>query len=209
MIESEIQNNSARVAAKYKAYVEQNRERAHARLFLCGKALAKVPIEDQIGTHIRAYLWHRLEREVEGCQVFMGEHKRLIEQYNVAMGKPAPAADDLSKTNLSRFELSLARWVHLVVILPESAGSLAELGMFSIADKLGSKLVLLMNAEYQADESFINHGPVRAAKKIGARVHYVDYEYQSWPAIYDLVRQEVEDVLESLATQGVFSREDE
>ncbi|SRR6266702_4108088 len=141
MPEQEFRNNSAKAGEKFKAYVAHNRERAHVRVFLCGKALPNEPLTNHLQAHLRAYLWERLERELNGCQVFLGEHTNLIKQYELASGRTVTNDGQAQSANLTHFEANLAKWAHLVVIFPESPGSFAELGMFSVAPQIGRKLL--------------------------------------------------------------------
>jgi hypothetical protein len=209
MPEQEFRNNSVKVGENFKAYVAHNRERAHVRVFLCGKALPTDLLTNHLQAHLRAYLWERLERELQGCQVFLGEHTNLIKQYELASGHPIANDDQMQSVNLAHFEATLAKWAHLVVIFPESPGSFAELGMFSIAPKIGRKLLLMMDNRYETHQSFINRGPVRAAEKNGARVHFVDYENSAWESIYDKIYVEIQNIFESLATESIFKMEDD
>jgi hypothetical protein len=205
----EFRNNSVKVGEAFKAYVSHNRERAHVRVFLCGKALPNEPLTEQLEAHLRAYLWERLERELEGCQVFLGEHTNLIRQYESASGRVVPTEEQAQSVDLAHFEANLAKWAHLVVIFPESPGSFAELGMFSVAPKIGRKLLLMMDSRYEAHQSFINRGPIRAAKKNGARVHFVDYGNSAWESIYEKIQSEILNIFESLATESIFKMEDD
>jgi hypothetical protein len=209
MAEQEFRNNSVKVGENFKAYVAHNRERAHVRVFLCGKALPNEPLTNHLQAHLRAYLWERLERELHGCQVFLGEHTNLIKQYELASGRKVADDEHTQAVNLAHFEASLAKWAHLVVIFPESPGSFAELGMFSVAPKIGRKLLLMMDSRYESHQSFINRGPVRAAEKNGARVHFVDYENTAWDSIYDKICVEIQNIFESLATESIFTMEDD
>ncbi len=67
----------------------------------------------------------------------------------------------------------------------------------------------MMDSRYANHQSFINRGPVRAAEKNGARVHFVDYANTAWGSIYDKIYAEIQDIFESLATESIFKMEDE
>jgi hypothetical protein len=61
-------------------------------------------------------------------------------------------------------DLSLA-----IVIFPEAAGSFAETGYFSAIESLSSKIILVLDNNYQGNDSFIMLGP---AKKIAENSYF-------------------------------------
>lgn len=65
-----------------------------------------------------------------------------------------------NSTDLLTLENLLADSVDAVVVIPESAGSFAELGAFANNEKLRSKMICVMDARYKRDKSFINQGPL-------------------------------------------------
>lgn len=69
-------------------------------------------------------------------------------------------ADGVFK-NLMTFETDLAAICTLVVIILESAGSLAELGAFSQLSELSEKIIAVRSSKFQNDRSFINLGILR------------------------------------------------
>lgn len=79
--------------------------------------------------------------------------------------------------NLCSFELTLAADVcDAVVIVPDSPGSFAELGLFAmVSEKICSKILVLFSEEYKNDESYLMGGPKRAYEMNGATVAFVDY----------------------------------
>lgn len=71
-----------------------------------------------------------------------------------------------SKTkDLLSLEGLLADSVDAIVLIPESPGSFAELGAFANDEKLRSKLICIVDKQYQKDKSFINQGPLKLVKK--------------------------------------------
>ena len=62
--------------------------------------------------------------------------------------------------NALEHEARLARYSDAILILVESYGSAAELGAFSLSEELRKKLLILLNKEFENDNSFINNGPV-------------------------------------------------
>lgn len=83
---------------------------------------------------------------------------------------PEFAMENLLNSNLSEpfdiadFESSIGNLSKAIVIFPEAAGSFAETGYFSAIPSLAKKTILVLDANYQGDDSFISQGP---AKKIG------------------------------------------
>ena len=61
-------------------------------------------------------------------------------------------------------EKGLADLADIVIIIVESAGTLAELGAFSLHEDLQKKLLPVMDKEHENNESFINTGPLETVK---------------------------------------------
>ncbi|EAT6679566.1 UDP-3-O-(3-hydroxymyristoyl)glucosamine N-acyltransferase, partial [Salmonella enterica] len=66
-----------------------------------------------------------------------------------------------ANNSLLSLEQQLAEAVDLIILIPESPGSFAELGAFSTRKELAEKMLVLRQNKYKADKSFINHGPIR------------------------------------------------
>lgn len=62
--------------------------------------------------------------------------------------------------NLAIFEDLLADISDCIVLFPESPGSYAELGFFAAKKRIASKVLTVNNHAFQADDSFINLGPI-------------------------------------------------
>jgi hypothetical protein len=60
-----------------------------------------------------------------------------------------------------KIEADLADLADLVVVVVESPGTFAELGAFSLSDRLRKKLLAILDERYREDPSFINTGPVQ------------------------------------------------
>jgi hypothetical protein len=147
-------------------------------VFLCGKGLTTKPSTRR---DIRTYLQTMLEAEIKSCRVKLGEHKILIRTYTTAVGKTA--------TNLADLELALASKIDLLVIFPSSAGSIAELGMFCLEDRIAQKMAIFLNRRFRGSSSFVVNGPVAAAKRRNSKVYYVDYSDRNkiWKEVKSLV----------------------
>lgn len=61
-------------------------------------------------------------------------------------------------SSLSDFENAIAAISSVIVVILESAGSLAELGLFYANEKLRNKMVVIVHSEHHKAESFIKFG---------------------------------------------------
>jgi hypothetical protein len=77
--------------------------------------------------------------------------------------------------NLCSYEKLLAKQCDLVILLPDSAGSFAELGLFALDDSVCQKSLILFSRNHKNSRSFIMEGPQRAYRMRGATIKYVDY----------------------------------
>ncbi len=92
--------------------------------------------------------------------------------------------------NLALFEQLIADISDCVVLFPESPGSFAELGFFSASQSMASKVLAVNIDKFQADDSFINLGPiaiVNSESNYRPTLH-VDFEKPN----FDFVRKRLE-----------------
>jgi len=95
---------------------------------------------------------------------FMNYATISLPSFRVFLGESA--AQDLTDfgpptfINLSQFEQFIAAFADCVVIFLESAGSLAEIGLFSNEPSIRRKLLVVNDLSYQTQNSFINNGPL-------------------------------------------------
>jgi len=80
-----------------------------------------------------------------------------------------------SVNNLSRLEIYIAKIVDLVVIIPDSPGSFAELGMFAVRKSVCHKMVILFRKKFKGDKSYIQLGPRKYAEGMRAKPVFIDY----------------------------------
>lgn len=80
----------------------------------------------------------------------------------------------IKETNALELEEWLADFSDSVIILVESFGTAAELGAFSLNQKLRKKLLPILDYRYMKDPSFINTGPIK----------WINSESKYSPAIY-------------------------
>lgn len=127
------------------------------------------------GRSLREYLQRKCK---EFGVVVKGEHKELIRIFN-------------SRTegllNLCHLEDWFAdRHANAVVMIPYSAGSLVEMGMFTWKPKICGKTMLIFSNEFpESEDSFINRGTRIHYRSKGATVTCVDYskKKQVWKEV--------------------------
>ncbi|MFL1906780.1 retron St85 family effector protein [Plesiomonas shigelloides] len=107
--------------------------------------------------------------------------KILETEKNVDLAYPEDLFEDLlegqGKNSLQRLEESLASAVDLIVLIPESPGSFAELGAFSSDRLLANKMVVLRLNKFKSDKSFINHGPIRLVREHGGTIAEIPNDF--------------------------------
>ncbi len=65
--------------------------------------------------------------------------------------------------NIAEFETLISELADCVVIIPESPGSIAELGYFSGHKSIRSKILVVNDLQFQGEPSFLNLGPIEIA----------------------------------------------
>ncbi|OEA20985.1 hypothetical protein BBM55_06220 [Vibrio parahaemolyticus] len=105
------------------------------------------------------------------------------------------AWETISNTQSDVNALELEEWLadlsDAVIIIVESFGTVAELGAFSLSKPLRSKLLPILDRQYENDESFVNTGPVR----------WVDRDSVYSPTIYanfDTILTSIPEILERI-----------
>lgn len=117
------------------------------------------------GARLRKYIASRCKGE---RNAIYGERKDLIETFQKEIGKWA---------DLCTYELHLAHWVDAIILIPNSAGSLVELGMFSLAYAIHPKTLVLFSNKHnpQNKPDFMSLGPKKSYDNGRAFVEPVDY----------------------------------
>lgn len=107
---------------------------------------------------------------------------RKISDNPALKGKHLITAEDVNVFYLSRaayrdlllFETDLAQVCELIILFPESEGSVAELGAFSVIDEISEKLLVVTRDRKFSESSFVRLGPLASIQnKFGARAVYV------------------------------------
>jgi hypothetical protein len=74
--------------------------------------------------------------------------------------------DPLALINLADFETFITQVADCVLLFPESAGSFAELGLFSGNAKIKKKVIVANGFNFQTTNSFVNLGPIRTINQV-------------------------------------------
>jgi hypothetical protein len=80
--------------------------------------------------------------------------------------------------DLISFEEDIARIASVVLVIPESPGSLAELGAFATNDVIRRALRVIMRTRHENDESFIRLGPIELIRTRQGRNFVGIYPWQ-------------------------------
>lgn len=114
---------------------------------------------------LKFQLFHRLKGEK--FDVSLGTDPELIDPSNAETGEYHNAAEA---------ELDHARAVaSLVIMIPDSPGSFAEIGAFSLKKEICKKMIVLADVTHEKSLGYLNAGPVACAKALGSTVENVDY----------------------------------
>jgi hypothetical protein len=169
---------------EYLKETKRSLERVPIQVFLCGAgfSIGRKRSSKRRGHDLRLLMRKHLKREIPRCDVRLGEHRPLIRAFKKVIGKSA---------NLADHEVAMAkrRKTDLIVIFPSSPGSFAELGMFSLADRIAKKMVIYVNKDHRNRKSFLVEGPIKAAQLRTANIQYVDYRdpAEIWSSLREIV----------------------
>lgn len=94
------------------------------------------------------------------------EHQSLVEIAKQERGE---------WTDLCSYEIDLANESDLIVLIPASAGSLVELGLFSLEIDIPTKMIVLFDKKHRRKKSFVMNGPRQALENRRAIIKFVDY----------------------------------
>ncbi|WP_156503045.1 hypothetical protein PJ900_03800 (plasmid) [Tistrella mobilis] len=131
---------------------------------------------------LRYGLYHRLQDE--GWIVTMGEYEALIHASDPKFGELNNAV--LAEVNHAKKESTDA-----IIMLPSSAGSFLELGAFSCIESICLKMIIIIDAQYEKDNSYMNLGPLKQAKENHADVHFINYSDfdKCWEVVEKYIRK--------------------
>ena len=120
----------------------------------------------KIGSSLRKYI---IEKCNEYGVVIRTEHEDFTDIHREILG---------SGRSLCTMELTVARHVDAIVMIPDSEGSLVELGMFAPYREFHEKTLILYRDKYSspaAQLSFVYLGPTLAYKASNAPIEFLDY----------------------------------
>ncbi|WP_141468059.1 hypothetical protein [Pelagimonas varians] len=138
-------------------------------VFLAGPYIEpedKSKSSQSVASVLRFELFHSLSKE--GYTVSLGEYHELIDSYKEELGP---------HHNAAAAELDHAQEVaSLVIMIPDSPGSFAEIGAFSMKEDICKKMIILSDVTHEKSDGYLNTGPVKCAESLGSEVVYVDYK---------------------------------
>jgi hypothetical protein len=116
-----------------------------------------------------ALLRLRVHKLVEslGHESVLGEHRQVTEMAQNAL-QVAPSVV-VSEAFL------VSQSCNCIILIPDSPGSFCELGAWSISEKLGPKMLLLVDQQYEPHTSYINPHVLSIAADNNATIVWIDY----------------------------------
>ncbi len=107
-------------------------------------------------------------------------------------------------------ELKAAEHVDAIIMIPDSAGSLVELGMFALSPKVREKTIILFKDKYSlpaAQLSFVYLGPTLAYQASNAPIEFLDYRRKelAWQKVKDFLHSKRADKYERSSVAGSVS----
>jgi hypothetical protein len=97
-----------------------------------------------------------------------------------AAAKDVIEYDESRFLNIAQFEQFISTFADCIILFAESAGSLAEIGYFSAYSAIRRKLLVVNRIDAQANDSFINNGPLALINEASAfrPVIHIDFDQQ-------------------------------
>jgi hypothetical protein len=144
-----------------------------------------VPVREGLINHLRRgrYRFRKLHPVIFLCGAGGSKSRDAIRAY---LNRHTPDLDlfyaekvwdeivSLGERDALQMEDDLAKLADLIIVIVESAGTLTELGAFSLSQSLRKKLLPVVDEKHQHDSSFITNGPLR----------WIDAESDFKPTIY-------------------------
>lgn len=98
--------------------------------------------------------------------------------------------------NLHLLEQELASFVDIIIMPLEGCGSMAELGAFTLNEKLLDKIVVINSIEHKNDDSFINLGPLKLL--ISKNKKNLIYYNEKVPCYLDSIKVDIKKYLKTI-----------
>lgn len=140
-------------------------------VFVCGPAVftSKGTKSRRRGARIRDFVSKKIAER--GLTVFWGEHRSLR---NAGKGISLESFTDADR------EVHFAeKSADLILIFPDSAGSIAELGGFSLHEHIAPKMLVVFDASRRFGKGFVITAVARAAKTRKAQIKFKDYSQKA------------------------------
>lgn len=158
-----LRNFDDSVLSEYIGHLKEDAKRIKINVLLLGPGTNK----EKQGAKLRKYISRKCNRKSERNAIY-GERKDLIEAFQKA----------IKYSDLCTYELHLVKnWANAIIIIPDSAGSLVELGLFALEDNIHPKTLVLFSNKYNPHDEpdFISLGPKQSYTNGRAFIETVDY----------------------------------
>jgi hypothetical protein len=168
-MKSQARARRTNVLNEFVSRIEEAVAEIRLTVFVCGPAVPLKKTKQKLspGTIARQFVTNKIT-EI-GSIVIWGEH---FEKNKLPRGKAAFRYF----TDADKEVLFAHKSADLIIIFPESAGSLAELGGFSLHDGVARKMLVVFDRHRKGDKGFVVQAVARAAKSRKARIRYRDYK---------------------------------
>lgn len=165
-------------------------------VFVCGPNVKSLPNGGgrSRGAAIRNFVSRELDRH--NHIYIWGEHKKFLSAGRRTFGRYFSSAE-------TEVMFAIDSAVDLVLIFPASAGSLAELGAFSLEAEIAKKMLIVFDKEHKSSKGFVAGGLMKSAKKSKAVVRFKDYRNRVavWNVVLDRIR-----ILQSLKVRKTYGK---
>jgi hypothetical protein len=155
------------VITDFVARVSEATRETPLTVFVCGPAVftSSGTKSRRRGARIRDFVSKKIAER--GASVFWGEHRRLR---NAGRGIILRSFTDADR------EVHFAeKSADLILIFPDSAGSVAELGGFSLHEHIAPKMLVVFDASRRLGKGYVVKAVARAAKSRKAQIEFKDY----------------------------------
>ncbi|RTL91190.1 hypothetical protein EJV44_20285 [Ancylobacter aquaticus] len=115
-------------------------------VFLCGGVISKLD-NRALPQNLRDYIYRYRPLNIKHPIILAEDALNLFR--------------DSGYRDLITFEEDIARIASVVLVIAESAGSLAELGAFASTEAIRRTLRVIIQEEHERAESFVRHGPIQ------------------------------------------------
>jgi len=168
---------------EYKEATQERWDRTSISVMVFGPSINS----STLSSKLRSYI---IDRCNEYGVTLRCEHGGFIDIHRDKLGP---------KKNLVFAELDAARFVDVIIIIPDSPGSFVELGMLSPCKNIHRNIIILFKDKYEKDNNnFIYSGPKLAYEENNAKILYVDYRRKrsTWETVKSFLHEKRADKYE-------------